>query len=111
MNKRISVDHLNGPCRWPKIYQSCLKHRFRDEFQDEVQVDLPFLLPCAIEVIQELDDVAVVKTPHYVELAVLVTLVAQHPLDGHSLSCVGYLSLVRLMVNFTQILLHKLYAQ
>ena len=75
------------------ICMHCLKQRFRNKLQDEVQVDLPFLLARQVEVIQELDDVAVVQPPHYVELAVLEALVTQHPLDGHSLSCVGYLPL------------------
>ena len=48
-----------------------LVHGLRDVLQHEVQVDLVLLLAAGVEKIQEADDVAVVQSPHDLELSVL----------------------------------------
>ena len=47
-----------------------LVHSLGDVLQDEVQVDLVLLLAAGVEKIQEAHDVAVVKSPHDLELSV-----------------------------------------
>ena len=48
-----------------------LVHGLWDVLQHEVQVDLVLLLAAGVEKIQEADDVAVVQSPHDLELSVL----------------------------------------
>ena len=42
-----------------------LVHRFRDELEDQVQVDLVLLIPGGVEEVEQLDDVAVLQSSHY----------------------------------------------
>ncbi|GJN38052.1 hypothetical protein PR202_gb27060 [Eleusine coracana subsp. coracana] len=72
-----------------------LKHavqRLRDILHHEVQEQLvPWC--CRKEAVFQADDVGVIHRPHNLQLAVLVTLVLKHLLDGHSLSRLQTLSL------------------
>ena len=66
----------------------------RNELQYEVEVNLVLLLPRGVEEVHQLDDVAVLESPHDLQLAVLESLVLQDLLDGHHLAGLAQLGLV-----------------
>lgn len=65
-----------------------------DVFQHEIEVNLVLLLARRVEEILELDNVAMLQTPHDLQLSVLEPFVLQHLLDGHHFARVAQLGLV-----------------
>ena len=69
-------------------------HGLRDEFQDEVQVNLIFFLPRGIEEVHEFDNVAMFQPPHDLKLTVLEPLILQNFLYGNHFTRLTKLGLI-----------------